>query len=120
MVINGWRSSAIRPTHSGRLPLLNSRPHKECHGECKRSTKESRLHALVATLFIPPRVYVSRGGCVLVFLIFSALHDLWSDKSGDTEVTLQLLLTLWWLLHTPESREEASGAIVRYRFRSVR
>lgn len=38
----------------------------------------------------------------------SALHDLWSDKSGDTEITLQLLLTLWWLLHTKESREEVS------------
>eukprot|EP00903_Cladosiphon_okamuranus_P009154 g8747.t1 len=38
--------------------------------------------------------------------LISALHDLWSDKSGDTEITLQLLLTLWWLLHTKESREE--------------
>lgn len=45
----------------------------------------------------------------LVFrLLLSALHDLWSDKSGDTEITLQLLLTLWWLLHTKESREEVS------------
>eukprot|EP00752_Nemacystus_decipiens_P011829 g10495.t1 len=46
--------------------------------------------------------------------LISALHDLWSDKSGDTEITLQLLLTLWWLLHTKESREEvlySTGAL---------
>lgn len=43
-------------------------------------------------------------------MLFSALHDLWSDKSGDNEITLQLLLTLWWLLHTKESREEVRVA----------
>ncbi|CAM9486517.1 unnamed protein product [Ascophyllum nodosum] len=46
--------------------------------------------------------------------LISALHDLWSDTTGDTEITLQLLLTLWWLLNTKESREEvlySTGAL---------
>ncbi|GMH56687.1 hypothetical protein TrLO_g4274 [Triparma laevis f. longispina] len=38
--------------------------------------------------------------------LIRALHDLWQDKSDDSEIVLQLLTAFHRMLHFPETREE--------------